>query len=394
MIIPIIIITLIASAIYSGCEIAFVTANRLRLRVAAHRGNRNAVRALDLMRTPERFLTVTLVGNNVSNVTFASVAAIYLRNTFALDDGVILLLTSITVLVFGEIIPKTVFRELADMFVVWLRVVVDASHTLFYPIILLVQGATRRFLRLLGIPSAGVSDVITKEDIKLLIKERVYLPKVFEFGDIPIYKVMVPRTEIMALEISTPVAEACNQVVESGFSKLPVYKDSIDNILGVVYARDLFAHPQSLATVIREVLFTPETKQCSELLLEFREKNQSMAIAVNEFGGTSGLVTTEDILEQILGDIRDEHDHEELVMRKEDARTLLVDGRVEIAEVNKVMGLDIRSEEVGTIGGYVVHRLGRVPRPKELVHLDSRFHIEVLQASPTRVELLRMRVLP
>jgi CBS domain containing-hemolysin-like protein len=391
VVVALIILSLLLSALYSGSEIALVAANRLRLIVRARQAKVAAKLTLDMIRNPERFLTVALVGTNIANVAFASLSAAYFRQLLPIGDFAFLVLTSLLVLVVGESLPKSVFREMADWIVESLHPVFEISYRMFLPLILVVQVAVRFVLRAFGAESSIAADIFTKEDIRTMLKGPAIPPQVYEVGDVTVQKVMVPRTQVAALDVATTTDNAIRRFVESGHSKMPVYSESSDNIVGVIYARDLFGRPKSISSIVRGVLTVPETKRCSELLSEFKNSGKSVAVAVNEFGGTAGLVTFEDILEEVLGDIRAEHDSADVALRKITESSIQVRGYVPIREVEEALNVIIPSTDFSTVGGYVVGQLGYVPQVGESHRISEHLHVDIIVSSRTRIEEMKLR---
>lgn len=391
-IVGIALLALILSALSSGAEIAFVSANRLRIRirVGAHRNPRRAQSTLQLLRDSEKFLIVTLVGTNIGNITFGSIAGAFLQPFLHLDELSVVLATSLIVLVFGESIPKSIFREFADRLVMPMQPFIEICYIAFYPIVRVVSFAVRFVLRSFGVQTSAIADVLTKEDIRALVKEQRFATRILEFGDMPIGEIMVPRTRMASLDISTSILEARRLMAEWGFSKVPVYSETPDNIVGVAHARDLFGDPKQLTSVTREILFVPESKRCSELLLEFRKRNQSMAIVVNEFGGTEGLVTAEDILEEVVGEIENESALVSTNLKQLADGAFEVDGNTPIEEIGKVFGVLLVSAEFNTIGGYVIGQLGRVPRSNERTIIAGNISVNIINATPTRILTMRL----
>jgi len=220
-------------------------------------------------------------------------------------------------------------------------------------------------------------------------EESAMLANVFALGSLKVKETMVPRTDIVAIANDTPIDVLREQFIESGHSKLPVYEENIDRIVGVAFAYDLFREPKTLEDMLRTVQYIPETKGARDLLQEFLATNTSIAIVIDEYGGTAGMVTREDLLEELLGDIQDEYDTDEEILRQVDSHTYLLSGRVEIDDLQERFDITIPNGDYETVGGYIVEELGRIPKVKETFELDT-FRFTVLRATPTRVALVRM----
>ena len=219
--------------------------------------------------------------------------------------------------------------------------------------------------------------------------EGTLVSNVFAMGSIRVKESMIPRTEIVAVDETTTVEELLDTFVSSGYSKIPVYTENIDTIVGIAFARDLFENPATLSEVIRPATFIPESKLSKKLLQEFLESNTSIAIVIDEYGGVAGLVTREDLLEELFGDIQDEFDNDDHLLRKIDEQTLLVSGRVELDELTEETDFELPDGDYETLAGYLLDRLGTIPEPRDEFELDG-YRFVVLKAMANRVDLVRM----
>lgn len=395
-------ITLLLSGFFSASEIAFVVANRLKLEVRARKNGLGARTTLSLVDKPERFLTTTLVGNNIANVACSSLSAVYLKYLFGLDDVSVLLIVSGAILLFGEIIPKSIFREIADSIVVYSGIFLKGVDYVLYPLVRISSWVSGLLVGFFKVESSQVSNFFTKHDMDLIVREsvevglvkredRMLISRVFALGDQPVREVMIPRTEIIAVGKGASMREVHELFTSSGFSRIPAYDETLDRIVGVIHVRDLFRKPRSMKQIMREIMFVPESKKSTDLLREFRENKMTMAIVVDEFGGTAGLVTVEDVIEEVLGEIHDEFDVEQIVYRKLASQVYLFSGRVEIDFVNEKFGLGIPKGDYETLAGYVISRIGKIPSEGETYPVD-RFKIIVMKSTKTKVELLKLVV--
>ncbi len=405
------------SAFFSGAEIAFVTANRLRVEVLARRGARSGPIVQRFIQDPATLLNTTLVGNNLALVVYSTPMAFFLEpplqslfvQAFGMNAGateaVVLviqtLLASTIVLVFGEILPKTVIREVANRAVFIMALPLRITYMLLLPLIKVSGWSAAALIKVLGADADSFSQFM-RRDFELMIEESkksgqldldeeesMLLSNVFSLGMIRVKESMVPRTEIEAVDESTSLEEVRQRFVASGHSKLPVYRENIDNIVGVAFAYDLFKSPASLRDMMRPAQFVPESKMSKDLLQEFLATKTSIAIVIDEYGGTAGLVTTEDLLEELFGDIQDEFDEEDIVLRKTDDGAILASGRVEIDELSERFGLKLTDGDYETIAGYILERTGAIPKPNEEFSLDG-YCFCVLQATPFRIDLVRI----
>jgi CBS domain containing-hemolysin-like protein len=418
MILLFIALTLLLSAFFSGSEIAFVAANRLRVEVSARRGGRTGALVSKFLEDPAALLTTTLVGNNLALVVYSSLAAFWLEgpltrsfSTFMVPDsaglevavlGAQTAIAAVVVLLFGEIIPKSFMREFANRSVFVLAVPLRVCYFVLLPLISLARWSAAGLMRFMKTDSESLSQFMRRDfelmieeskragDLDLDEEESTLLSNVFAMGSVRVKESMVPRTDLIAVEERVTIAELQATFVKSGHSKLPVYRDNIDNIVGIVFAYDLFDKPQQLDDILRSVNFVPETKMSKDLLREFLATGTSIAIVIDEYGGTAGLVTTEDLLEELFGDIQDEFDHEDHVLRVVDDRTVIASGRVDIDELRERTPIQLSDEgDYETIAGFILARLGTIPARRDEFELDG-YRFQVLAASTNRVDMVRI----
>jgi len=215
------------------------------------------------------------------------------------------------------------------------------------------------------------------------------ITKVLDLSDQKVYDAMRPRTEIVGVELTLNIYEALSIFIESGYSKLPVYEDNLDNIQGVIFAYDVFNLPPDLKSIMREIIFVPETKKTFDMLNEFLNRHASIAIVIDEFGGTAGIITMEDIMEELFGEIRDEYDIEEDICRKSADNSYLVSGKVEIDFINEKYNLLIPTGDYGTVGGFITSRIGRIPIEGENITIDN-FNILIIRANAIKIDLIKL----
>ena len=397
----VLVVALVLSAFFSATEIALVSANKLRLWVSERRGEFGSKIATQFAGVPVKLHSVVLIGNNVAAMLFSTAAAVLLLRLTNLGDLAITLIAASLLLLFGEVIPKSLGRDAPLSAVRFLAVVLQGFSYLFYPVAVVLQWFAGKLVRLIGVSTDEVSHVFQRSDVDVLVRQGLesakggddrqgeIISRIFTLSDRPVREVMVPRTEITAVEIHSRIKEVYKAFIESGYSRLPVYEGSLDKIVGVVSVRDMFSRPRSLKAVMQDVVFVPETKRSGELLKEFRQKGRSLAIVVDEFGGTAGLVTTEDLVEELLGEIHDEYDVEETICREVESSVYLVSGRVEVDRLRREFGISLPEGDYETIGGWVVASLGRIPHAGEEVVIDG-FKIAILRATRTKVELLKL----
>lgn len=411
-----ILLMLALSAFFSGSEIAFVTTDRLQAEVRAHRQGLAGRVARDFIRDPATFLTTTLVGNNVALVIYSILMALYLEGPIAaamgidpvlegeLDVRVLIAQTAIAsffVLLFGEIIPKSLAREPALGVVFAVAVPLRITYWLFLPMVTVARWLSRRIAAALGV-SGEALQLFMRRDYEAVIREgrltgrlqldeeeSAILSNVFEFQATRVKDVMVPRTEIEAVPKDASMEAVRARFVESGYSRLLVFEENIDRVVGMVKAHDLFERPASLAEIVRPVPFVPEAKLARNLLTEMLAGGSPLAVVVDEYGGTAGLVTVEDLLEELVGEIHDEYDVPEAVERLGEG-VLIVSGRAEVHLLNEEYGLHLpEGEGYETVAGLILNRLATIPHPQQEVEIDG-YRLTVLEASASRIDRVQI----
>ncbi|MFH1862831.1 MAG: hemolysin family protein, partial [bacterium] len=362
------ILFLVLSGFFSATETVFLSVNKMRVEGFLRSKRLGAKRARRFLEKPSDFVLTTLIGTNIANIAFSSLLAVYLLK-LGIGSGWILALSTVILLIFGEIIPKSLGRDLADPASTWVAPILRFFQILLYPALRVFQFVTRVLLKFLGISRTEVKLFFTRRDLEILIREGIktgdlqigrwtLISKVFRLPKYHAYEVMTPRTEIKALEKSDSVEDLRQIVAATGFSKIPVYEGEIDHIVGVAYALDLFTNPQSLAEITRPVSFFPETKSAWMIFRDLRQEHQSIAVLLDEYGGTAGLVTLEDIVEELTGDIEDEHDQRaRLRMRPIGAGKWVAAGRTEIGEVNQFLEDPLPDGDYETLAGYLITAL-------------------------------------
>jgi len=396
----VLILLVLISAFFSGTEIAFVVSNKIKVEIKARQKNIAAQSAQYFVKNPQTFFSTILIGNNVVNIAFASISTVFLAYAFSLNELSILFISSFVILLFAELVPKYLARELPDRIVLLSALPLRIITFLLYPFIKVTSSISDLLTQSSSVRAENVKFLFSKEDLEILVqeshkagmvnkKESDIISKVLTLGEQRVYEAMRPRTEIVGVEINSTIDEAFVLFIDSGYSKLPVYDDSLDNIKGVIYANDLFKSPEDIKSILREAVFVPETKKSLEMLNEFLNKQVTIAVVIDEFGGTAGIVTMEDIFEEMFGEIKDEYDVEEDICRKISDDTYLISGKVEIDFINEKFGLDIPLGDYETIAGYITTQLGRIPVQGENVSIDD-FSILILRATQIKIEAVRL----
>jgi len=396
-------ILILLSGFFSGTELAFVVANKLKIEVRARKKNLSAKSAQYFVSHPQNFFSVILIGNNVVNIAYASLGAVFLASIFGWSEFTILLVSSLVILFFGEIIPKYFARELADQVVAITALPLRIISYVLYPFVKISSAFSNRIMQVSSVKTDSIYHLFDKEDIKGLVKESEkagmvdkkdseLINKVIELGDQRVYEAMTPRTDIVGVEINKDIDELLSVFIESGFSKLPVYEDNLDNIKGIILAKDLFKSPGSIKEILRDVSFIPESKKSFDVLNDFLEKRNSIAIVVDEHGGTAGIITMEDILEELFGEIKDEFDVDEDICRRVAKDSYIISGKVEIDHINEKYKLIIEEGDYETLAGFITTKLGRIPLQGEIVTIGN-FKIQIIRSTVQRIELVKLTVI-
>jgi CBS domain containing-hemolysin-like protein len=360
---------------------------------------------------PNRLLTTMLIGNNgvnIASTTLVAYMAVHLSAvngwSMVATGTVTSVLITFTIIVFGEVVPKVVARSASVRMASLLIIPLYFIDKLMTPFTWLLVKSIGRVLHRVG-PAAAAAQV-TEEDIKQMMEigeeagtihedEKEMIDSIFRFSDTPVNKVMIPRTQMVAVELSTNLDELVEIIIQNGFSRMPVYKGTVDNIVGVMNTRDLLAIWKNreliiLKDLIHKPYFVPESMRVDRLLKEFQKGKIHIAIVVDEFGGTAGLVTLEDLVEEIIGDIKDEYDVEEKQVVKQEDGSWVAEAAVPLNEVNEMLGLHLAPKgEVTSLGGYVMERSGKVPR-KGLIVEDREAVYTVLEASDKKVSRVKI----
>jgi putative hemolysin len=401
---------------FVAAEYALVTARRTRIQELAQKGNRRARAVLRIVNDPPRFIAAMQLGVTGTSLAIGALGEQALAHVFdPLVAGVIALAFAFLIITFlhvviGELVPKGLALGYAERVALAVSTPVRGFFTVFKPLIWVLQRSSEVILRAIGLtPPGGEMEVYSEAELKMLLsrsteegelerQEQEMLYKVFDFADKEVSAVMVPRPEVVALSIEMPPEEALAAVIDSPYTRYPVYRGSLDEIVGVLHVRDLFSAlvdrgiaGVQLEQLLRPAHIVPETKDLAALLTEFRRTNQHMAVVVDEYGELEGIVTLEDLLEEIVGEIEDEFDlPDESIERLEDGR-VRVHGTFPIDDFNEQFGVSLPIEDYHTIGGFVFGMLGRAPEPgDEVEHAGIRF--KVLEVEGSRIERLEVEL--
>jgi len=400
----VIVVSLTLSFFFSGTETAFVSVNKVRVEVWRRQRRRVARHILKFLKKPERFLYTTLVGNNISNIAFASFATVYFDHF--LQPGFTWLIIVLLSIFVGEILPKTFFRSMADWMVRRIVYPLEFFYRAFYPIILLVSKIAESLLRMLGYQAEELERFFSRKDIEILLhesqqimkkkrhqgrQETEFLVRLLDLRELPVREIMIPRTEIEAISENVSIKEVIHKFQNQKYTRLPVFRGTLDNIVGVIHVKDIFQQPAKLQQIIRPIMFVPETKRALDLLNEFRQNNTSMAVVVDEYGGTAGLVTMEDIIEELFGEIEDEFDVQMNLIHKINNTTYSVNARIEVDLLNEQLGLNIPRGDYETLAGFLLSRFGHIPRRREKLEYQGAV-FTVTRATRRKIEMVKIEL--
>lgn len=415
-----IIITLIFSAFFSGMEIAFVTSNKLKIEVDKNKDLLPARILSGFVKKQSRFIGAMLLGNNIALVIYGIYIARLLYDPLVrfLPGGpgsaaLILILQTIIstllILVFAEFLPKVLFRINSNKILEFFSIPTYIIYILLYPAILIFIGLSELMLRFVFRINITQPDYsFSAVDLDHYLKDYAVLQptehedfqeiqmfqNVRDLGNIKLRECMVPRNELMAINAEESIDSLRNFFIETGHSKIPVYQDSIDNIIGYAHLYDLFRRPDKISEILKPVMIVPETMPANKLLNQFIKERKSVALVVDEFGGTAGMLTIEDVIEEIFGEIDDEFDIEELTENQLDEDEYLFSGRLEIDYINQKYNLKLaESDDYETLAGYIIHHHESIPAINDEILIEG-FLFTIVQATDTRIEQVLLRLNP
>lgn len=402
------------SAFFSGMEIAFVSANKLRIELDRKQGGFASRIVQIFANNRSQYISTMLVGNNIALVVYGMLMASVLEpiiKVYTQSETVVLLaqtiISTLIILVTAEFLPKTLFRINPNKILNFFSLPVLLIYYLLFPISKFTIWISSFFLKLVfgvnindedektvfgkldldHIIDASQPDIETKEDIEHDIK---LFQNALDFSKVKLRECVVPRTELIALEINSSIDKLKQKFIETGLSKILIYKETIDNIIGYVQSHDLFHNPKDINSMIKTLIIVPETMPANKLLNTFMKKQKSIALIVDEFGGTAGIVTIEDIMEEIFGEIEDEHDSVELQETKVNDNEYIFSGRLEIDYLNEKYNLEIpESDEYETIAGFILFHHERIPNEHDRITIKP-FRFEILKVDNPRIELIKV----
>lgn len=406
----IIFLLLFLSACFSSAETALTTVNRIRILALAEEGNRRAKRVLRIVDTPAKLLSTILIGNNIVNLSASALVTSWTTRVFgSAFIGVATGILTLLVLLFGEITPKTMASLYAEEFSLFYSGIVLFLMKILTPIIFVVNHLSGGILHLLHMDKDNRQTAMTEQELKTILdvshedgviekEERQMIDNVFDFGDSRARDVMVPRIDMTFVDADTTYEELMEIFKENGYTRYPVYEQTTDTIIGIINMKDLLLLDDkenfSIRKLLREPYFTYEYKNTADLLMEMKEYAVNLAIVLDEYGATAGMITLEDLLEEIVGEIRDEYDadeeedYQEIIPKRE----YLAKGQAKLDDLEEVVGLKLTSDEYDSIGGYVIEQLDHLPHAGEFCITDDKIKLVVDRVHKNRIELIHIYV--
>ena len=430
--IVLLLVLILINAFFAMSEIAIISLNDAKLETQAQEGNKKAKKLLKLTSNPSKFLSTIQIGVTLAGFLSSASAsqsfvemlsgalssvADAINIPMSVVEGfslvVITLITSYFSLVLGELVPKRVAMYNPEKISFRIAGILTFVAAVTKPFVKVLSLSVNAILRLIGIDPNSEPEEVTEEEIRMMVDvggekgviedtQKEMINNIFEFDDIDAGDIMTHRTDVSAVEINDPIQDVVEIAEKEGYSRIPVYEESLDKIIGIVYIKDLIGYigssvpkQENLRKIMREPYFVPESMKCGMLFQEMTARRVQMAVVVDEYGGTAGIVTLEDLLESIVGNIQDEYDNEEEDFSVIDETTFTVDGTTPIDEVNEHVGVNLPEDEYDTIGGFVISLLGYLPNDGEMNELDYKnLHFTILNLEDKRIGKLKVEILP
>lgn len=420
----ILIVLILINAFFAMSELAIVSLNDNKIKKMAEQGNKTAITLLNMLAEPSKFLSTIQVGVTLSGFlssafaadTFTEYIVYFFKDTAinvstirVISLSLITLILSFFTLVFGELVPKRIATLNYEKISFAIAAPLSILYKIEKPFVLLLSSSTNLVLKLIGIDPTQRDEEVTEEEIRMMVdvgnesgtieeSEKDMINNIFEFDNRTADEIMTHRTNMIAIELNTPITEIIKTTVKYGYSRIPVYEDNLDNIVGILYAKDLLElvlkeppNDFSILKYMRKALFVPETNLCKELFQEFKEKKIQMAIVIDEYGGTSGIVTMEDLIESIVGNIQDEYDNEDEEISQISQNVFIIDGITSLDDIRKLFDIEFcDDDDYDTIGGYIIDKLGHIPSENENpVVTVSDINFTVLNMEDRRISKIR-----
>ncbi len=409
-----IVVSLILIGFFAGYEIAFISANRLSIELKKKQGLRSGIILSNFMESPAKFIGTCLIGLNIVLVIYGLLFTAFLKsiawNPLEVENEYLKLvidtiISTFVVLVFGEFIPKAIFKARNDKLIAFFAPVAQIFHSLLQPLASVFVAIAQWILTyIFNVRVNNKNEAFSKVDLEHFFQQtkdqdeenQELNTELFENAlSLPLVKIrqcLVPRTEIEGADIHTSIEELKKQFIKTQLSKLVIFDDSVDSILGYVHQIDLFKRPATIQEILHPIIAIPESMSATDLINKFTKERKSIAWVVDEFGGTAGIVTMEDVLEEIFGEIRDEYDVEEFVEKQLAADEFIFSGRLELDYLKEKYELDFPENESETLSGYIINKHEAIPKQKETIIVDH-YQIDVLTVSDTRIEMVKLKIL-
>lgn len=397
---------LAASAFFSSAETALSTVNRIRIRTLAEEGNKRAITLTKIIDDSGKMLSVILIGNNVVNLSASSLATILATKLLgSAGAGIATGILTLLILVFGEISPKTMATIYAESISLTYAPLIYGLMKLLTPVVFIVNLLTTGFLKLLRVDTKKKDEVYTESELRVIMdasheegiienEEHQMINNVFDFDESCAKDIMVPRIDMAFIDVNATYEELIETFKKDMFTRLPVYEDTTDNVIGIMNVKDLILHNRkdsfSIRDIMREAYYTYEFKKTSELFIEMKNNSVPMAIVLDEYGATAGLVTLEDLIEEIVGEIRDEYDEDELnSIKKIGDGEYMIEASIKLDDLNDVLGTEFESEDYDSLGGYLIGLLDRLPEEGETIE-ENGYTFSVVSVDKNRIEKIKM----
>ncbi len=394
-----ILILVFLSGFFSSAETSLTTANKVRLKALADEGNKRAQTALDVLEKYGKMLSAILIGNNIVNIVASSLATT-LALKIGLAVGIATGILTVVILLFGEIIPKNVAMVYSEKMALFYASIISGLMKIMTPVIFLIDKLAGALMKLLHI-DAGKRTAMTETELRTYVEvshedgvieseEREMIYNVFDFSDAVAKDIMIPRIDMATVSEDAEYEEVLELFAECMYTRLPVFKEDKDNIIGMINIKDFILVKDKeqfkISDIMRNIYYTYEFKKTADLLIEMREKCVNVSIVLNEYGAAVGMITLEDLLEEIVGEIRDEYDEdEEEFIKQVDERTYLVEGGMKLSDINDELGTMLESEDYDSIGGLIIENLDRLPEDGETIVTDQNITLKVQGVNQNRV---------
>ena len=404
----ILVILILLSAFFSGAETALTTVNKMRIRSLYENGNKRAGTLIKVHEKWGKMLSCILVCNNIVNIA-ASALATTLALKINLAVGIMTGVITVVVLIFGEITPKSIATTYSENISLAIAPLIWFLMGFLTPVIWIINVISKVILFILRIDISRTDNPMTEKELRTIVdvshedgviesSERKIINNVFDFGDSTAKDIMIPRIDVTEININSTYEEIFEIFKEEHYTRLPVYAGEKDNIVGILNIKDFFIAGEKgfrLRDIMREGYYTYERKPTSELMMDMRSENATLAIVINEYGASVGIITMEDLLEEIVGEIRDEYDEDEVdIIKNIGEREYIVQGNVKLDDLNDAIGTKLFSEEYDSLGGFIIEKLDRVPQPQDTLKTDDGIEIEVLDVVKNRVESVHILLPP